>query len=98
MSRSNTAKKKQKHAIVILSSCICETKQHFSIKQDVNQNCSKVSKLNINPGSGQGLCKLDGSDRLWSCFDYNSKSDPGDIFDKNVIFSAFCSKCRFFFP
>ncbi len=42
MSRSNTAKKKQKHAIAILSRCICKTTQYLSIKQDINQNCLKL--------------------------------------------------------
>ncbi len=53
----------------------------------------------MDPESVKGLCKLwdtDGRHLLHLCFDYCTEYDPDVVFDKNEIFSAFCSKCCFF--
>ncbi len=39
----------------------------------------------------------DGSDLLHFCFDHRTEYDPDVVIDENAIFSAFCSKCCFFF-
>ncbi len=36
-------------------------------------------------------------DLLHICFDHCTEYDSDLVFDKNAIFSAFCSKCFFFF-
>ncbi len=38
----------------------------------------------------------DGSHLLHRCFDKSTEYDTDVIFDKNTIFSVFCSKCSFF--
>ncbi len=61
-----------------------------------------VTEWNVDPESVKDLCKLwdtDGSHLLHLCFDNITEYDPDVIllFDKNAIFSPFCSKCSFFF-
>jgi len=36
-------------------------------------------------------------DLLIFCFGHSSESDPDKAFDRNAIFSAFCSKCCSFY-
>ncbi len=58
-----------------------------------------VTEWNVNPESGKGMCKIwdtDGSHLQHLCFDNITEYDPDVVFDKNVIFTAFCSKCCFF--
>ncbi len=41
-------------------------------------------------------CASFGGGGLCLCFDHCNEHDPDVVFDKNAIFSALCSKCRFF--
>ncbi len=65
-------------------------------KQHINENCLMLpSEMCIQEvvkdcASFRGD---DGSHLLHLCFDNSTEYDPGVVFDKNEIFSAFCSKC-----
>ncbi len=65
-----------------------------NIKQHINQ-----TEWNVDAGRGSGLwssgCFV-GSDLLKQWFAHWSESDLDIVFDKNTVFSAFCSKYIYF--
>uniref|UniRef100_A0A8C1ZKX6 Agenet-like domain-containing protein n=1 Tax=Cyprinus carpio TaxID=7962 RepID=A0A8C1ZKX6_CYPCA len=71
----------------------------ISNRQHINENCIILqSKMMIQEvvyvcASFEGV---DGSDLLDLCFDNHTEYYPDVVFDRNVIFSAFCSKLYIF--
>ncbi len=88
-------KKKQKQAIVCVGRCMCKITPSANIKHRINQ----MLPNEMSTASGLGLWSFGvfGSDRLHLCFDRSSESDPDVVFNKNTIFSVFCSKCLFIY-
>ncbi len=68
-------------------------------KQHINENClmlpSEMLIQEVVKDCASFGC-ANGSHLLHLCFDHRTEYDADVVFDKNVIFSAFCSKCCFF--
>ena len=71
----------------------------ISNRQHINENCIMLQSKMLIQEVVYGCASfggVDGSDLLDLCFDNRTEYYPDVVFDKNVIFSPFCSKLYIF--